>query len=155
MWTVFIVLDRSTASNLRGRIGVYVGAGSAMLALVASLAIYGAGPGVADSPINSFGDALWRSATTMTTVGFGDTYPVTSSGRWVAVGLMISGIVLLGTVTATLASWLMDAVAEESAEADDAQAATNAALHAKLDELRGEIVELRDLVGSCDAERSR
>jgi voltage-gated potassium channel len=49
----------------------------------------------------------------MTTVGYGDHYPVTSAGRPVAFGLMIGGIALLGTVTATLASWLVETVAAE------------------------------------------
>ena len=49
----------------------------------------------------------------MTTVGYGDHYPVTSTGRLVAFGLMIGGIALLGTVTATLASWLVETVAAE------------------------------------------
>ena len=40
----------------------------------------------------------------MTTVGYGDHYPVTAAGRLVAFGLMIGGIALLGTVTATLAA---------------------------------------------------
>ena len=48
-----------------------------------------------------------------TTVGYGDLSPVTSTGRLVAAALMIGGITLLGTVTATLASWIVQRVGEE------------------------------------------
>jgi voltage-gated potassium channel len=61
------------------------------------------GPGP-DANITDFGDAIWWAVTTMTTVGYGDRYPVTSAGRMVAFALMIGGIALLGTATATLAS---------------------------------------------------
>ena len=57
----------------------------------------------------------------MTTVGYGDHYPVTAAGRLVAFGLMIGGIALLGTVTATLASWLVETVAAEKEQAEDLQ----------------------------------
>jgi voltage-gated potassium channel len=57
-----------------------------------------------DANITDFGDAIWWAVTTMTTVGYGDRYPATSAGRMVAFALMIGGIALLGTATATLAS---------------------------------------------------
>jgi voltage-gated potassium channel len=66
-----------------------------------------------DANISDFGDAIWWAVSTMTTVGYGDHYPVTPVGRLVAFGLMIGGIALLGTVTATLASWLVETVAAE------------------------------------------
>ena len=56
----------------------------------------------------------------MTTVGYGDRFPVTGTGRLVAAGLMVGDIALLGVVTATLASWLVERVAEET-EANDVQ----------------------------------
>jgi len=52
--------------------------------------------------------AIWWAVTTMTTGGCGDHYPVTAAGRLVAFGLMLGGIALLGTVTATLASWIVE-----------------------------------------------
>ena len=70
----------------------------------------------------------------MTTVGYGDHHPVTPGGRLVAVGLMIGGIALLGTVTAMLASWLVAAVAAEKAQADDLQGSIRR-LETKIDRL--------------------
>ncbi len=58
--------------------------------------------------ITTYGDAVWWACTTMSTVGYGDLYPVTTAGRVVGVLLMVGGIALLGTVTATLASWLVE-----------------------------------------------
>ena len=58
--------------------------------------------------IDSFGDSLWWAATTVTTVGYGDTSPVTPAGRAVAVLLMISGIALFGVITANLAAYLVE-----------------------------------------------
>lgn len=59
--------------------------------------------------------------TTVTTVGYGDRFPVTETGRFVAGGLMLAGIALLGVVTASLASWLIERVAEVE---EESQAAT-------------------------------
>ncbi len=72
-----------------------------------------------EANIVSFEDALWWALTTITTVGYGDRYPTTDVGRTVAVGLMIAGIAVLGTVTATIASWLIERVthAEEAEQA--------------------------------------
>ncbi len=52
-------------------------------------------------------DALWWAATTVTTVGYGDRFPVTGEGRLVAVALMVGGIALLGVVTASVAAWFV------------------------------------------------
>jgi voltage-gated potassium channel len=89
--------------------------------------------------INNFGDAVWWSITTVTTVGYGDIYPVTTAGRVVAVALMIGGVSLLGVVTATLASWIVQRVAEEDT-------ASQAATAAQIEELRDEIRELTEIV---------
>lgn len=51
-----------------------------------------------------FHDALWWSIVTMTTVGYGDISPATTGGRAVAIFVMLSGIGLLGILTATIAS---------------------------------------------------
>lgn len=60
-----------------------------------------------ESNIRNAEDALWWSITTMSTVGYGDRYPVTLEGRLVAVGLMCSGVCLFGVLTGILASWFV------------------------------------------------
>jgi voltage-gated potassium channel len=56
------------------------------------------------SNIHSYPDALWWAIVTVTTVGYGDRFPVTGGGRTVAVVLMLVGIGLIGVLTATVAS---------------------------------------------------
>jgi voltage-gated potassium channel len=56
------------------------------------------------SNIHNYPDALWWAIVTVTTVGYGDRFPVTGGGRTVAVILMLVGIGLIGTLTATVAS---------------------------------------------------
>jgi voltage-gated potassium channel len=56
------------------------------------------------SNIHGYPDALWWAVVTVTTVGYGDRYPVSEGGRAVAVVLMLVGIGLIGVLTATVAS---------------------------------------------------
>ena len=56
------------------------------------------------SNIHNYPDALWWAIVTVTTVGYGDRFPVTGGGRTVAVILMLIGIGLIGVLTATVAS---------------------------------------------------
>jgi voltage-gated potassium channel len=58
--------------------------------------------------INSFGDALWWSIATVTTVGYGDIYPVTITGRVIASILMMIGIAILGLFISTLGESLIE-----------------------------------------------
>lgn|SRR5215813_3908587 len=72
---------------------------------------------VSGSSIRNFGDALWWAIVTVTTVGYGDRYPVSAGGRGVAVVLMLIGIGLIGVLTATVASYFV----EEKADQDKAE----------------------------------
>src|SRR5215207_8332089 len=63
--------------------------------------------------INGFGDALWWVITTITTVGYGDTYPITPAGRVVGALVMLVGIVLFGVLTAGVAAYFVERVEEE------------------------------------------
>lgn len=132
-------LNRRAANAFRGRIAVYVGCATLLLLFTASLAVLDAERGHDGATIRSFGDAIWWAITTITTVGYGDEHPVTTAGKFIAAGLMIGGIALLGTVTASIASWLVDRVRETEETA-------RAASQADLDALRQEIRELRVLL---------
>lgn len=59
------------------------------------------------SNIKTGGDALWWALTTVTTVGYGDRYPVTPEGRLVAAILMIAGVALYGIVSGFVAAWFL------------------------------------------------
>jgi voltage-gated potassium channel len=137
------VLNRRAQTGLRGRIAIYVAGGASLLAFVAALAVLDVERSSPDANITGFGDAIWWAVTTMTTVGYGDHYPVTSAGRVVAFGLMLGGIALLGTVTATLASWLVESVRAEKEQAEDLQA-TVRRLEAKVELLAIEPKHDRD-----------
>ena len=60
-----------------------------------------------DANITTLGTAFWWAITTTTTVGYGDTYPVTTAGRLIASCVMVVGIGLIGTVSATVAAWFV------------------------------------------------
>ena len=100
-----------------------------------ALAILDAERANPDANIVNFGDAIWWAITTMTTVGYGDRYPTTGIGRLAAVTFMVGGITLLGTVTATIASWLIEQVTIHEQEETADLRSEIAALHAKLDRL--------------------
>lgn len=61
-----------------------------------------------DSNIDSFWDSLWWAIVTMTTVGYGDKYPVTLGGRVVGIILICSGVGLMSLLTATIASLFVE-----------------------------------------------
>ncbi len=62
-----------------------------------------------DGRLHSFFDALWWSSTTITTVGYGDVYPVTAAGRIIGVFTMVVGISTFAIVTAKVAEFLVRA----------------------------------------------
>lgn len=136
--TILSVLQRSTGAAFRGKIIVYVGSASVLLIYVAALAMLDA-ERAGSGDIQTLRDGLWWAFVTITTVGYGDFVPATETGQLIAVGIMIGGIALIGVVTATLASWIVEKV---DARAIKEQAATQAQVAA----LHDEIVNLRALL---------
>ncbi len=123
MLALIRMLNRSMAGALAGRISLYVAITSALTVFVSAITVLDAEQNAPGANITEFGDALWWAVVTVTTVGYGDYYPVTFEGRLVAVGLMVIGIALVGVLTAAVASWFIrNANLSESADAE-AQAA--------------------------------
>jgi len=151
--TLLKVLYGTAGKALRGRIVTFVVVSAVFLTYCASLAVLDAEQHAEGANILSFGDAVWWSLTTISTVGYGDHYPVTLIGRAVAAALMVSGIAVLGVVTASIGSWLVERV---SATATVAVEQADADLRGQLDRLHAEVARLgRMLEQSQDAQADR
>ena len=120
--------------------------------------------------IKTGGEALWWGIVTITTVGYGDYYPVTTLGRLTAVFVMFAGIGIIGALASILASLLVaptstdepapDAVSSTEAVAaaprvDEPAAAGSVAnelagLRAEIAGQRAEIAALRATLGAGD-----
>ncbi|HEY5625171.1 MAG TPA: ion channel [Dehalococcoidia bacterium] len=87
--------------------------------------------------IDDYGTALWWAMATVTTVGYGDSVPVTPEGRGVAVLLMLVGIAFFSWVTANIAAFLVEFGGGE------VHGVTTHDLMAKLEELEVEVKALR------------
>lgn len=96
---------------------------ASLLILIGALGVLDAERGDPDATIRSFGDALWWAMATVTTVGYGDLYPVTTAGRWVAAALMLLGISVLGVVTAGVAAWFVSTTEGEQSPTGTARPA--------------------------------
>jgi voltage-gated potassium channel len=75
--------------------------------IFSAIGILGVEKDAPGSNIRTAEDALWWSYVTITTVGYGDRYPVTSEGRLIAAALMTVGVGLFGMFTAYVASWFV------------------------------------------------
>lgn len=116
--TVFRLLHRSSVGGLAGRVGIYTATITSASVLLGALAVLDAEQGAPDATITTYPDALWWAAVTVTTVGYGDLYPVTGMGRLLAVPLMLVGVALVGLVTAGLAAWLVRTLQEQDVPVD-------------------------------------
>jgi voltage-gated potassium channel len=92
----------------------------------------------ASSNIKTAGDAVWWSVTTVTTVGYGDRFPVTTGGRLVAAVLMLGGVGLFGALSGLIASSFLGQPQQEPA------------VLAELKALRADLERLRAGGGSPD-----
>lgn len=81
--------------------------------VAATLVVYHFEKGV-NPHMKTYFDSLWWGVTTITTVGFGDTVPITAPGRWIGIGLMYTGTVLFISFTGMLVThWLREEVEKE------------------------------------------
>jgi voltage-gated potassium channel len=78
-------------------------------------------------------DAMWWAVSTMTTVGYGDRFPVTSEGRMIAIFLMAAGVGAFGTLSGLMASWFLSPEAEEATSERDELKAMLVEIQAQLE----------------------
>ena len=93
--------------GLHARVASYSALSISLLGFAGALAVYQAERSAPHATIRTFGDSLWWTCETLSTVGYGDFVPVTATGRIIAVGLMACGLALLGTVTGSFSSFLL------------------------------------------------
>ncbi|MEU6812218.1 potassium channel family protein [Streptomyces sp. NPDC046831] len=138
--TVLLVGRRARLAS-QIRLTTYVAGAVVGLLMFGSLAVLSVEREAPNGNIRTLGDAVWWSFTTMTTVGYGDHAPTTGLGRVLAVGLMLSGIALLGVVTANIAAWFI-ARFERDDQEERRQTEAIEALAAEVRALRAEVAVL-------------
>ena len=101
------------------------------------------------SNIHNYPDALWWAIVTVTTVGYGDRYPISAGGRVVAAVLMLVGIGLIGVLTATVASVFI----KEHTDANKAEFKKgHADLGEQLSEIRDRLADVERRLGATPSE---
>jgi voltage-gated potassium channel len=102
--------------TLYARVMAYAGLTAGLLGFAGALTVYHYEYGAPGATIRTFGDAVWWVCATLSTVGYGDVSPVTPMGRVTAVGVMACGLALLGAVTGSFSSWLIQTFRREDEE---------------------------------------
>lgn len=105
--------------------------------------------GAPGANITTASDAIWYTIVTISTVGYGDLYPVTEAGRIVGSGIIIVGVGIFGTFTGYLANFFLSPKTKAPAPAVDAadpSTATVESLRLRLDESEAKLTEIRKLL---------
>jgi len=130
---------RESRVRLASRAALLAAGSAVTLILAAAVMELDVERGAAKATITSFGDALWWAVSTITTVGYGDRYPVTAAGRAIGIALMVAGVGIFGVVAASAAAWFVSADQEEGKQQ---HADTITALTAEITALRHEVADL-------------
>ena len=93
--------------SLQARVNLYIAIVLPMLVFAGALGVYEAEHANPASNLKNFGDAIWWAWETVFTVGYGDHFPITLEGRFIAVVLMLGGVAMISVVTANLASYFL------------------------------------------------
>jgi voltage-gated potassium channel len=132
-----------------GRVVVVAGGIVLVGASVAYYAEHATNPG-----FKTYRDSLWWAIVTLTTVGYGDIVPQTSTGRWAAVMVMLTGVAVLGLLAGSLASFFrLDSGSEASTPGETSPADPSpAAIMSELSALRTQVSALTELVAQSRAD---
>lgn len=143
-------LTSLVSRRARGRLHIEAAVQVVIIAIVivfvGSVGILDVERGARGSTIHTFGDALWWAVSTVTTVGYGDKYPVTVQGRLIGSVVMLTGIAVVGVITAAVAGWFVDNL--QAIEREEAAASGQAErLEVRLAEVLDRLARIEALVG--------
>jgi voltage-gated potassium channel len=166
LFAILAEFTRRSQRSLAGRATALVFTVAAVIMTVCAVVVFSFERSDPHSNIKTFPESLWWAVSTVTTVGYGDAYPSTPGGRAIAVILMLTGIALVGTITAAIASWFVGSTQKanrEAAEEDAEQAQKErqtlmselASVKATLDQLRSEIQLLHRRADSENGQMAR
>jgi len=168
---VLLLLRRSLKSVSTERIASSIVSIAVVVVAIGAFLVWRVESADPDANIHTFRESLWWAVVTVTTVGYGNLYPVTPQGEIIATVLMVVGISIIGTISATVAAWFVrrpsvdaasttedsastttEAAASMTEDAADPPPATGddatAQILARLDALAAEQVRLRELLES-------
>lgn len=125
----------------RGQYAAFISVMAALIVLVVcSILVLQFESRAADANITTGGDALWWALVTITTVGYGDFYPVTTAGRITGAFVMFAGVGIIGALASILASVL---VPSPKTEEESEEAPATGTVSDELVEIRAELSALR------------
>ena len=146
--SVAAIAHKRASASLHGRMLTYVAVTTVVSLVLAGALIRDVEAPAEGSNIHTLSDGLWWAVTTVTTVGYGDRYPVTDIGRIIAFALMLIGIALLGVITASIATWFVDRLKGVTEEIGSSEERTDR----RFDEVMSELRALRAEVASLSRE---
>lgn len=143
--TLLGLFHRAADRALRGRFIIYATASALIVTYMGALTVLDVERRAPGAEITGFGEAIWWAVTTV--IGVGELSTVTWTGRAIAVGLMLTGMALVGAITASLASWLVDETDDEDDEERERITRQKvASLHDEVRVLNGQVTDLSDEV---------
>ena len=138
------LLAHNLASGRTALLAQYVGVLVAVVVLVGAILVFWVEHDAPGANITSLGESLWWAVTTTTTVGYGDTYPVTRIGRFIAMFVMVTGIGLVGAVSASIAGWVMQRKTQGASGDQGGTSADSDAIAVQAQEVRSALQALTE-----------
>jgi voltage-gated potassium channel len=139
---------RRAGGRVVQRVTVFTVCMAVLIAAVSAVVVYDAEKDAPGGNISTLGDGLWWALSTVTTVGYGDKYPVTPTGRLMALLLMVTGIALVGTLTAAVAAWFVHVVRSSSQQATAPLLAAEVDLSEQISDMSESLAALRAELGA-------
>ena len=130
------LVTKSQERSIHARAVTYVATIAGAATLLAALGMNEIETGRPGANIRGFGDSVWWAFTTVSTVGYGDRYPVTAGGRVIAGCLMIVGVSLFGVITASVAAYFVRHVKQLDSDTTEQE------MSDKIDRLESLILQL-------------